>query len=107
MENSIRIKLDARGMGLEVQAPSFVASGIIDLLRFEVTTSQEWGGMALHVLFRLSDGRVFAFPVTDGVATSKGSVIDTVGGAYVALHGQKDGKRLTTAEMLFNVVQGI
>lgn len=107
MENSIRINLDAQGMGLDVQAPSFVASGIIDLLRFEVTTSQEWDGLTLHVLLRLADGRVFAFPVQDGAATSKGAVIDTVGGAYVALHGHKDGKRLTTAERLLNVAQGI
>lgn len=107
MDRSVTVKLRAYRQALDVEAPPVIASGIIDLFKFEVETSQEWDGLETSVLVRFASGDTLAFPVQDGAAQRLGVEIRDVGGAIVALYGRDGEKSLTTEAKLIFIKKGL
>lgn len=102
MANVVRIGLKAEGQALAATlAPAVLASGIVELLHFEVDLSEEWDGFENVAVIVRNGEAVEVCEVVDGEASVDGGVLQKAGAFEVAIIGQGAAGRLTTETAVF------
>ena len=104
MPNAIHISLEAKRQALTVtQAPPLLASAVIDLLRFDVSFSEEWDGFEEYAVILKNGDTVRSCPIADGQACADREAVANAGAVEVALVAYKDGARLTTERAIIRL----
>jgi hypothetical protein len=101
----VRISLEAKGQALTVtQAPPVLASGVVDLMRFDVKMSQEWDGFENYALLLKNGETVRSCAVENGQACADREAIAGAGMLEAALIAYGGGDRLTTERVIIRLL---
>ena len=104
MPNAIHISLEAKRQALTVtQAPPLLASAVIDLLRFDVSFSDEWEGFEEYAVILKNGETVRSCAITDGQACADREAIAGAGILEIALVANGGGARLTTERVIIRL----
>lgn len=104
MPNVVRIGLEAKGQALSVtQAPPLLASAVIDLLRFEVTLSEEWEGFEDYAVLLKNAETVRSCAIEGGQACADREAVAGAGMLEVALAAYGQRGRLTTERAIIRL----
>lgn len=104
MPNIVHIGLEAKGQALTVtQAPPLLASAVIDLMRFDVSLSEEWEGFEDYAVLLKNGGTVRSCAIADGQACADREAIAGAGMLEVALAAYGAGGRLTTERAIIRL----
>ena len=96
MARYVHIALAADGQGLEVQAPSVLASAAVDYIVFDVSLSREWGGFSEYYVMVRNRHVVKGCEVINGVASVPAEVVAKAGAVEVSIMARDGAERLTT-----------
>lgn len=104
MPNTITIGLQANGQALAItQAPPVLASDVIDLLRFEVSFSQEWEGFESYAVILKNGATVRVCEVSGGVAVADAEAIADAGALEACIMARRENARLTTERVIIGL----
>ena len=104
MPNAINVRLEAKGQALAItQAPPVLASGIVDLMRFEIELSVEWDGFENYALLLKRGGVVRSCEIVGGKAIADAEALAGAGALEVAVVAYGGGLRLTTERAIITL----
>lgn len=104
MPNIVHVGIEAKGQALTVtQAPPLLASAVIDLMRFDVTFSEEWEGFEDYAVLLKNGEIVRSCAIEGGQACADREAIAGAGMLEVALAAYGNGSRLTTERAIIRL----